>query len=429
MEDVSQSNKNLDLDLFKETTNLSELVSAFDEIQMARTPYVLEKMVVGSKFTEEQRYAQCVCELSIAYDNLRTAKCGARLKEIEIEENKEEGEKGELEREKLQIELDQLNRARLGAYREFMTLYAIWQKFPKRYTREELNEAQEREYKMRLAIQAEQDRNATGRISQGNQEGLRQLGMSNAYPNLDIERDVERRFLETGKVRMMVAVATEEKAINGLPCLEGLEFPNGVEIKIFNSYGRSIADNYNNIVEEALKDNATYLVTVEDDTFPQKDAIIKLLDTLKENPKSAVGAWYPKREASLQGVHIVLKDGERSQLKPDNRVHEVFTLSMGCSIYPVEMFKEIPFPWFKTTAHLSQDSFFSQLAREAGYKLLVDTSVRAKHVDRNTGTAYFFDGVMGSDGIPTGKGWADGTPSDNNKPEDPESFYKELLNK
>jgi len=46
------------------------------------------------------------------------------------------------------------------------------------------------------------------------------------------------------------------------------------------------------------------------------------------------------------------------------------------------------YPWFVTTTHLSQDSFFSQKAREAGWKLLCDTGIRCRHVDRDTGRSY-----------------------------------------
>lgn len=354
---------------------------------MARPPYVLKQMVVYSKFTPEQRYAQCVLELSIAYDNLRLAQCHMEQKEIEIKKIKGKGRSAELEREIKRIEQEQTRRAMLGAMREFECLYEMWEGFEKKYTREELNAAQPLEYKRRLEIQANQDMNAMGRISASNQEGLRQIGVF-PYPELDIVRDVEKRFLEGGKSRVLLAVATEHKAEKGLPCIEGLEFPNGSEVKIYNSWGRAVDDSYNHIVQTALEDRADYIITVEDDTFPQKDALVKLMNLLRENPNSAVGAWYPKKEKARQGVHIVLKNGKRQQMDADGTVQEAYTMAMGCSIFPIEMFMKIPFPWFKTTANLSQDSFFSQLAREAGYRLLVDTSVRCRHIDRKTGEIF-----------------------------------------
>ena len=367
--------------------DLKDMIQAFDEIQMPRTPYVLDKMVVNSRFTEEQKYAQCVLEMSIAYDNLRTAKCNAELKQIEIDEIDASTRKGELEREIKIIELEQLNRARLGAMREFEYLFNLWKSFDKKYTREELNGAQEKEYTMRLETQARQDMNANGRISVGNQEGLRHIGRM-PYPELDVSRSVEKRFLEDGKYRILLAVPTELKAEKGLPCLDGLEFPNGAEIKIYNSWGRAVDDSYNHIVETALEDKADFIITVEDDTFPAKDAIVKLMKLLQANDKCAVGAWYPKKEENRQGVHIELTKGKRGAVPDDGKVHEVYTMAMGCSIYPIEMFMKIPYPWFKTTVNLSQDSFFSQLARENNYKLLVDTSIKCRHIDRVTGRVF-----------------------------------------
>ena len=369
------------------------MLEAFKEIQMPRTPFELERFVVGPRFTEEQRYAQCVLEMSIAYYNLQSAKLNVEKKDIEIEEIKTPGRKGEIEKELLRLEQEQTKLAMLGAFREFSVLYNLWQKFPKKYTRQDLDNASERDFKIRLETQAKQDLIANGRISVSNQEGLRQIGVevteSSLLPIID---PVEQRYLEQGKSRMLIGVPTEIKAENGLKCLENIVYPSGVEIKIFNNYGNKIDDAYTFIARQALLDNADYLVTIEDDTFPPNDAIIKLFDLLKSETnkgnKVAVGAWYPKREEPAQGVHIIVGKNERGPLKADNNIHEVYTLAMGCSIYPVKMFKEIPEPWFKTTNQLSQDSYFSQKARDAGYKLLVDTSIRCKHIDRITNKVY-----------------------------------------
>ena len=47
---------------------VADMHSAFDEIQMPRTPFMLQHFVVGSQDTEPQRYHQCVLELQIKYD-------------------------------------------------------------------------------------------------------------------------------------------------------------------------------------------------------------------------------------------------------------------------------------------------------------------------------------------------------------------------
>lgn len=363
-----------------------EMMQAFNEIQMARTPYVLEAMVVNSKYTDEQRYAQCVLEMSIAYDNLRMAELHVEQKQIEIDEINSEGRKGEIEREIKAIEQEQTKRAMLGAAREFEFLYNLWIQFPKKYTRQELNDAQPLEFLRRIKMQELMDKNATGRVSVGNQEALRQIGLM-PEQELDAIRSVEQRFLEIGDIKLSIVVPTEFKD-EKLLCLQNLEFPSGVQVRIENCYGLPVADAYNKLFQNAINAKSDYILTVEDDTFPQPDALIKLLELIKKIPKCAVGAWYPKKEESMQGVHIIVKNGVRQQLDNDGLISEVYTLAMGCSLFPAEMFKNISYPWFKTTDALSQDSFFSQLARESGYKLLVDSSITCKHVDRISGKIY-----------------------------------------
>ena len=367
--------------------DLTELKQAFVEIQMPRTPYALEHLVVNARFTTEMKYYQCVLELSSAYDNLRIAELRLEQKQIEVDEIDTKKRTDEIEKEIKKIEMEQTKLAVIGAMREFEYLYKLWEQFPKKYTREELDRAQEEEYRLKLETQAKHDLNATGRISAGNQEGLRQIGQM-PYPEIDLVKNVEEKYLAEGKSRILIGVATELKAVNGCPSIEGLEMPVGSEYKLHNCYGMAVDDAYNNIVKIALEEKADFIVTVEDDTFPPKDAITRLMNLLRANPKTAVGAWYPIREESKQGAAIILKNGKRQQLDADGEVHEVYTLPMGCSIFPIEMFMQIPFPWFKTTVHLSQDNFFSQLARENGWKLLVDTSVRCKHIDRITKKVY-----------------------------------------
>ena len=63
---------------------VSEMESAFLEIQQPRTDYALRHFVVNQHDTKEQQYAQCVLELQIKYDNIRRALLGKKKVEIEI---------------------------------------------------------------------------------------------------------------------------------------------------------------------------------------------------------------------------------------------------------------------------------------------------------------------------------------------------------
>jgi hypothetical protein len=279
----------------------------------------------------------------------------------------------------------------LGALREFESLYKIWQSFPKKYTRQEIDAAQPDYWKLRLERQAQQDLQATGRIGVGNSEALRQINLTGT-PKLDHIREVEKKYLEVGDVKVLIVVPTREKAEN-LPVLEKLSIPSGVQIKYLNVFGRSTADAYNDAIQTALDDGADFLLTVEDDTFPPDDGFFKLLQRYREigDPKVVLGGYYVKKQENREGVHIQIVGGKRQALTLSNKdvgVYEVYTIAQGFTLFPMECFLQTEYPWTVTTAHLTQDSFLSQKLRDKGFKLLVDGDIKCRHLDVTSGKYY-----------------------------------------
>lgn len=381
-----------------ETQTLDRLKAAFRAIQMPRTPFVLEHFVAGQHDGEPARYAQVVLELQDKYYAVRRAQIGrARLVDrIAALRRRLWWPVGRRERarevELLELDLEQQDLAVLGAIREAAALLELWQSFDRQYTREELNAAQPEYWMKRLTRQANQDVTATGRVGVGNQEALRQIGMA-VTPELNHVREIERRFLETGDVKVLVAIPTliprETVETGGLDCLQGWSIPGTIQRKIFVVTDRPVDDAYNEAARQALQDGADFLLCVEDDVRAPADAFTRLWSLYEQQgPKAVVGAWYPMRKEPRTGTPIVVQDGRRTHLDDDGAVHEVYAIPQGFTLIPTRVFLEVEQPWFQTTTHLTQDSFFSQAAREAGYRLLVDTSTRCRHIDRETGRVY-----------------------------------------
>lgn len=369
-----------------------ELEDTFLEIQQPRSSYAIEHFVVGQHDTEPMQYYQCVLEMQIKYDTIRRALLGRKKIEIEIEElEKDSSPASIIDVELKKIDIEETDRAILGAIREFDILYRLWQGFSKKYSHEEIMRDQEEYWRRRLRRQAEQDIQASGRIGVGNQDALRMAGMV-LTPSLigDHIQEIESRYLSVGDRKVLIVVPTREKAVSGLPCVDNLVIPSGVQVKYLNVYGKSVDDAYTIAVNTCLEDGADFLFTVEDDTFPPKDALVRLLDTVKKSEEvKIIGAWYPKKSSVREGTPIIIgKDGYRQALSDDGDIHEVYTLPMGCTLFSSEVFRTILPPWFVTTSHLTQDSFFSQKAREAGYRLFCDTSIRCVHTDFSTGISY-----------------------------------------
>ena len=150
---------------------VEELRQDFDAIAMPRSAYVLENLVVKVHEHPSQQWLQCVLEMRSKYNNIRRHLVNRQKLQREIETLEDE-----LDQELKRIDLDDLEWSLLGAEREFFALYAIYQTMP-RFTREEI-EAGQREYWLkRLLKQSTQDILATGRIGQGNIEGLRQINL------------------------------------------------------------------------------------------------------------------------------------------------------------------------------------------------------------------------------------------------------------
>jgi hypothetical protein len=166
---------NLDLQAEEAVKKVSELNFAFLEIQMPRTKFALTHFVVGQHDTPEQQYLQCVLELQIKYDNIRRAQLNKKKVLIKISKLEQENtEESLIDAELMRIDLEEQDRALLGALREFKVLYDIYESSPK-YTREQIDAAQPEYWRRRLNRQAQQEQSTTGNIGTGNMEALRQI--------------------------------------------------------------------------------------------------------------------------------------------------------------------------------------------------------------------------------------------------------------
>ena len=150
---------------------IQELQQDFEAIAMPRSGYVLENLVVKVHEHPTEQWRQCVIELKSKYFNIRRALIRQQIIERDIE-----AESDELEIELKRIDLEELGFSLIGYIREFEALYQIYKQFP-RFSRDELDAGQAEYWYNRLTKQAQQDVQAHGRVSVGNLEGLRQIGI------------------------------------------------------------------------------------------------------------------------------------------------------------------------------------------------------------------------------------------------------------
>jgi len=381
----------LNLDIVEECT--SEIQNALLAIQQPRTDFELEHFVVGQHDTEPRRFAQCVLEMQLKIHAIRRAQVNSRKKTRELERLLSDGSPDSVDdAEMLRIDLEEQSLAIIGAQRELSSLLKLFRRFSRSYSRDELNASEQAYWTLRLYRQANQEIAAYGRVGVGNQDALRQIGLSvGTEPNFVAA--VEQRFLSQNDTRIVVVVPTliprDQISKQGLECLTGWSIPGSFRICVHVVDGRSVAAAYTAGVRFALKQNADFVLCVEDDHIISEGSFERLWNCYEtEGPQAIVGGWYPQKKSPRTGAAIVLKNGRREYLEADGRRHDVYGITQGFTLIPSRVFREIPEPWFVTTDSLTQDAFFSQLAREAGYRLVVDTSVRCSHRDRENGRIY-----------------------------------------
>ena len=165
----------------------------------------------------------------------------------------------------------------------------------------------------------------------------------------------------------------------------------------------------NRIVEMAMRDGVEWIFFIDYDVAPPPNALIKLL-SLKV--PIAAGVYHLKQVPSypliqVEGWDYAFEDYDVGDLiKADG-------VGMGCTLIKTKVFEKIDPPWFKTVPgyspnthtvlpNMTEDIYFCQKARKAGYDIIVDTSVQCSHVDWRTGVQYHY--------VPDPNGGKRGTP-------------------
>jgi hypothetical protein len=144
----------------------------------------------------------------------------------------------------------------------------------------------------------------------------------------------------------------------------------------------------NNLVEKALAMGCTHGIMMDTDQVYHPKTIPQLLSHKLPIVHALVHRRYPPFD-SLMLKEVVLGENiskyESIDEWEDGELVEVDACGGGCAMYDMEVFKKMPYPWYKNVKQangmpIGEDIKFAQDAKEAGYKIFVDTSVPAGHL-------------------------------------------------
>lgn len=162
--------------------------------------------------------------------------------------------------------------------------------------------------------------------------------------------------------------------------------------------GYDCAQARNNIAEQALNENADYVLMIDSDMVLPNDILVNMLDDPKdvclgvcairnhENVYTGEVSAYKLGEFNYNKRYT---DDEINKLMADgkNRI-KIHGGGMACAFINTNIFETLKYPWFKTVDYanktsLSEDLYFCSLCKEAGIDIYLDTRVRCGHVFRH----------------------------------------------
>jgi len=141
----------------------------------------------------------------------------------------------------------------------------------------------------------------------------------------------------------------------------------------------------NELVQDALKDNCDYILFIDSDIIMPSKSIDKLIDM---NVDIASGLYFAKGKPYLP-VARVMKGDKHFYLEEFeyNTIMEVAGVGMGLCLIKSEVFRHLKYPYFKFDwkddengiYQVAEDLYFCDLARGAGYKIMLNTGILLEH--------------------------------------------------
>jgi Anp1 len=151
--------------------------------------------------------------------------------------------------------------------------------------------------------------------------------------------------------------------------------------------GSLISRQRQNLAMSAIDSGASHILWLDSDMmYP-----VTVAETLLQHRQDVVACNYSTRTEPIKGVAYKRIGDWDSWLKPGNttpRLQEAAGVGMGCMLTSTQVYEKLEKPWFEVSwvdeynDFIGEDFYFCVLAREAGYKVMIDSvlSQQIKHI-------------------------------------------------
>lgn len=144
-----------------------------------------------------------------------------------------------------------------------------------------------------------------------------------------------------------------------------------------------------NLVEAALNNQADYIMFLDSDQVIQPDTIDRMANYLnngediittlifRKDPPYQPCIFSSQKELPNRQISLEYYDVEGQDL---TKPFYVENCGLGCAMMKLDMFKNIPQPWFLPRPYTGEDISLMWKARQRGYKILCDPTIEIGHI-------------------------------------------------
>lgn len=187
--------------------------------------------------------------------------------------------------------------------------------------------------------------------------------------------------------RILVAIPAQEYIeVQTFKSLWDLAVPEGYELDLRIEKSDSISQIRNLIADWAKRYD--YLLSVDSDIVLPKDSLVKMLAA----DKDIISGLYIQRIPGTQTLEVYMDTPNGGctnipySLIENRGVVEIAACGMGCTLIKSEVFRTMEYPHFVYKEALdhkntvSEDVYFCMKARETGFKVWADSSIKCDHI-------------------------------------------------
>lgn len=171
------------------------------------------------------------------------------------------------------------------------------------------------------------------------------------------------------------------------------------EISIWFNLGSLIFTSRDQIAKKAISDGADLVMWFDSDMVFNPDTLIRMLKVIDEGHDMVVGAYYRRIEPfsptlfSKMEIDFEKQIAEWEEIEevPDG-LFEVEACGFGCVLMRTEIFLSVFSKFgflFTPIGNCGEDIAFCWRARQCGYKIIVDPSIKLGHVGHTIITEKF----------------------------------------